>query len=860
MKNTKTQAIADFLQKNTHQDLARLYNPGMEVQVNVARGQGEKIKGSTESGREWVGWTDGIEEWAPYRIPWNAWKDPHYEDKPQRWPLEKHAEAIGLTGWNWQEKRSRGVGFDFDSIAGHSKGLPAEELQRVQEAACSLPYVTVRKSTSGIGLHLYVFLGAGAPVVANHTEHAAIGRAILNKMSFDVAYDFEGSVDCFGGVLWVWSRKMKGRGLELVKAASEPITVPDNWREHIGVTSGRRKKVRPNFIKCGEEEEEFDLLSGRRERTKLDDQHRRLLLYLDENSCYHWFDCDHHMLVCHTSDLASAHEDLKLRGIFQTVSTGSEPNDQNCFAFPIAGGAWSVRRHGKGTQEAETWSQDGNNWTHCYLNHVPTLSAAVKLFGGIEGNPKQYTFPSMNALRQALAAAEVDIDLPDIECDSPTLIRKRDSVTVQLEGQEKIPGWVAAKKKNTWTRSTSYNETATCAADPELQEIVRHIVSDGVNAGWSVLEDGRWTDEPLQHVSLVVGANKSPGEAKATMKALVLQPWQIVCKPFEPEYPGDRQWNRQSAQFAYPPSLDSNLSYPTWIQILKHTGAGLNETIASDKWCQENGVSSGQDYLFLWVASMVQRPFVHLPYLYFYGPQGSGKSIFHESLELILTRGVERAEAALKNERGFNAELEGAVLCVIEEVDLSNKRTNIYNRIKDYVTASSISIHRKSYTPYMLPNPTHWVQCANSLGHVPSLDTDDSRLTIIHVSPLGQDDRIPQVEMFRLLRKEAPDFIAALLRAELPESSDPRLGIPCLTSREKQAAISLSRSHLEEYLEQSPITEQTAFKEFFAGFLNWLDPQEVSNWSKIKVSRELTQLGYQTHRGKGNVSMIGPKK
>src|SRR5690606_33656401 len=102
-----------------------------------------------------------------------------------------------------------------------------------------------------------------------------------------------------------------------------------------------------------------------------------------------------------------------------------------------------------------------------------------------------------------------------------------------------------------------------------------------------------------------------------------------------------------------------------------------------------------------------------LPYLFLYGPQGSGKSIFHEALSLLVTKGIVRADAALISQSGFNGELVSAVLCVIEETDLRQNKTIAYNRIKDWVTGKTINIHVKGGTPYSAANMTHWLQCAN---------------------------------------------------------------------------------------------------------------------------------------------------
>lgn len=162
------------------------------------------------------------------------------------------------------------------------------------------------------------------------------------------------------------------------------------------------------------------------------------------------------------------------------------------------------------------------------------------------------------------------------------------------------------------------------------------------------------------------------------------KPWTLVIRPFQPEYPGDRQWNRKAPQFVYPPSTDSdNLSFPHWNLIFNHIGEGLNHAVSRNEWCRSNGIKTGADYLKCWVASVFQFPLEPLPYLFLYSEeQSTGKSIFHEALELLVSCGVVRADNALINPTGFNAELENAVICVVEETNLRANR-DAKNRIKD---------------------------------------------------------------------------------------------------------------------------------------------------------------------------------
>ena len=283
---TKTEALANFLTASTHPHLAKLYNPGMEVQVNVAQGKGERVEGEFK-GRQWHGWSDGITTWKSFRIPYGANTKPNYEDKPLRFDLEIHAEGIGMTGWDWQNLKSRWVAFDFDAIVGHSEKhaqkLDETMLTKVREAATQIPWVTVYKSTSGKGLHLYVFLDLEIKT-ANHHEHSALARAILGIMSALSGFDFASKVDTCGGNMWVWHRKMKGTdGLEIIKEGTSLNEIPDNWKDHIAVVSKKRRKVRPSFLPPNKEQTEDDMfeeLTGQHQCVPLDDDHRKLIDWL----------------------------------------------------------------------------------------------------------------------------------------------------------------------------------------------------------------------------------------------------------------------------------------------------------------------------------------------------------------------------------------------------------------------------------------------------------------------------------------------------------------------------------------------------------------------------------------------------
>ena len=144
---TKTEAIKAFLNASTWSDLAALYNYNIEVQVNVAQDGGEKISTSGLKGRRSYSYTDGLTSWKSFRIPWKANSKPEYDDSIIKFDLAEHADAIGLTGWDWFNKESLWVAYDFDAISGHSTNTLADpEIEAVKVAACKIPWITVRKS------------------------------------------------------------------------------------------------------------------------------------------------------------------------------------------------------------------------------------------------------------------------------------------------------------------------------------------------------------------------------------------------------------------------------------------------------------------------------------------------------------------------------------------------------------------------------------------------------------------------------------------------------------------------------------------------------------------------------------------
>lgn len=834
---TRTQAIQEFLEEQTCK--VDLYHPSMEVQVNVLRGERVKSEGKTPR------WTDGEEVWSAFRIPFGGGgvdAEPYYRDGPLEWTLSRHVEAIGLTGWDWQNRLSRWVGFDFDSIINHSRGLSDQELDELRRRVKEIPWITLRRSKSGKGYHLYVSLETPTET-RNHTEHSALAKAILSQLSGLLDFNFQDKVDTAGGVLWIWHREAdeSKQSFEVIKEATEGLkSVPPNWKDFIVLQRTRKRVPR----KLADTEQEFNDLLSRTQKVNLDEEHRKLLNWFAVNDQASWWDAERGMLVCHTYALQKAHDELNLRGIFTTISTGREnPYDHNCFAFPHRGGAWQIFRYGLGTQESKYWYTSPSGWTTCVYNRLPDLASAARIYQGVKTKQGEYRFQTFAEAKKVLNLLGAFIDAPDYfdnrECTlAPGKAEMEIVVTVPYnEGDESLVDWyIEGKQKNNkrWERVVNAITEAKVIEPPD--EVVRHVTRPSGKPAWFVLSRGRWVEKGKDDIKSALNAlDYNHHDREKMLGMAVLEHWEEVIEPFAPEYPGSRKWNREAPQFAFDPEHGP---HPTWDLILQHIGSGLD--VEGNEWCRVNGVNTGSDYLKLWIASMLRHPFEHLPYLFLWSEaQNTGKSTLHEAIRLIFKDGLgyAKADRALTNDSGFNGELYGTILAVVEEVDVSSKIA--YDRAKDWVTSEQIFIRPLHRDGFLSANSTHWIQCSNNKSYCPVFP-GDTRITVGYV-PEFTEEEIPKPELMSRLLSEGPAFLYTLLRLDIPPSNS-RLRIPVLDSSIKQELEDLNRNAVVDFIEaECSYTPGTVIDVdlFVSQFLNWLSPSEQTRWGRDRILKEI---------------------
>ncbi len=348
----RTAGIQQFLQarRSQHNNPAILDScrPEMECQVNVARDGGEPVDGKPAC------FTDGLNTWYSFRVG-----DERSANKILTYPLDLHAKEIGFSGWSWAEKRSKWVGFDFDDLVGHAKGIGIndDELAKIRQAVEDVPWVEARRSTRGAGLHLVAhFAGDGIPT-NDHDEHAALARCVLAMLSGLVGFDLTSNVDACGRILWVWSQRATpdNQGFCELKPATASLSeadLPAYWRDYLDVIARKRTRVRLQGI-GSQEESSFDLLTSSCRRIPLGDKHRAIVDELARSGFSTVWVPDHHLLQTHTAalqnliDNPATKESFGLVGFFKTSSPGKDPGTPNCFAFPADNGAWKVYRFGR---------------------------------------------------------------------------------------------------------------------------------------------------------------------------------------------------------------------------------------------------------------------------------------------------------------------------------------------------------------------------------------------------------------------------------------------------------------------------------------------------------------------------------
>lgn len=779
-------------QENSLLDRVVDTSKSLELQINAAQDNGELVAGARNT------YSDGLTTWGSIRIPRNAGCDPKFDDgTPISWVLDEHAEAIGSTGWNWRERVSLWVGFDIDSKAGHSGGLDEAALQAVIEAASRVPYIEIRRSSSGKGIHLYAFFNS-IDSVQNHTIHAALAKVVLVKMGQDAGFDFSPYVDVCGGNMWVWRRNQTPESFSLIKphaglisewsGKSDPLySLPEDWRNQIPAPKNVPEKCTAGCI------------------TILSDAQKDFINTLVSKPYSAIWHADKHCLHAHTRAIQETHAELKLRGVFKTISAGEHPSECNCFCYPLDDDAWRVVRFSQGVKEDDTWIQDGSGWTSCVINEGINLSSAAELFNGVE-IPKSggYVFENSAEAEQAALAIGHTLVIPAEFADRRIKLdtQKDGRLVVSLERhpEDDTPANWCAEKRAWFQRILG---TKPEKQQSDIGERFRYVYEDTDQRGKASLwfrHFYQWDLVDSIHAAHVI--KKHLHDANATSDILghaIEHPWYFDDIPFGPEEDGNK-WRLRSAQLRVQPTTRSPV-HPTWDKVLNHTFAQLDDAVGQDPWCKKYGIKTGRDYAILWIASMIRKPFDRKPYLFLAGEEDCGKTTFHESLRYLITNnGIMDISNIISGRDMFTGAIRHTVLAYIEEKSFKNMPAAA-ELMRKLTGDKYVDLRAMRREQIQIKNKLHFIHVANTMEAAPFGPTKDTRITLVWVDRIK--DYIPQAILRGLLQAEAPHFLRTLLEVALPPTDRSRFCLPIIETDHKRGLQDAHKSLINRFIDDN---------------------------------------------------------
>lgn len=445
-----------------------------------------------------------------------------------------------------------------------------------------------------------------------------------------------------------------------------------------------------------------------------------------------------------------------------------------------------------------------------FQSQADALGETIKQHGGLSDPEKrnEWGFPTASAAREAARALDQPFPIPEGWSSRPArlAINKAGRLCeyIAREADDQQPEHWDAKGKRWWHCVVGHVVKVGLPKE-QIDKVIRLLIRQGISTGWMLrTEEHGWAGMSGYNVRLALqntGMDKT--DAEALMGGCCRRPWNVVCRHFEPEYPepapepgkpGKRVWNLDGAQFRYEPQEGK---HPHWDRVLTHVGGG----------------EPGSAWLLSWIAAMFQYPYERLPYIFLFGPEDCGKSIFHESLELLVDRGVVAADRFL-GKTEFNGEMAKAILCFVEEKNIAESPGSL-EKIKNWVTSPKVAIRKMQTDQFMVDNATHWVQCANAASYCPVFP-GDTRISVFEVQHLLPEQIIAKPILKGILKTEAPAFLHTVLNFKLPEPSS-RLLVPVWEGEAKQKIQDANTSDhakaLAEWLgDQEPGEGETLWK------------------------------------------------
>lgn len=704
-------------------------------------------------------------KWPVASGPYNWRIDCAKKDRPVGYH-PKLIRSWGTSWWDYAAGQTVALFLEFDYKHGPN-GLDEAGIAQVDELATKHSAIMNITSRGGKGRHWVARLTTPLPATTRK-QHARNCKAARDALSKILGVDLS-TLTCAapGAIQYVWHHAPAEGGFQLLHAATGTLDVELPPPEP-------EPEPRSDDDPCWDDthEEIFDAMRADGWPVTFKDYDGKPMVQL------------------HACGLLADFKRNRRAGRYSTNSPGTHKDKPNAYGFPRENGGIAVYR-----MKAEAESKDWHivNGKPCIHYNVPaSFDEAVKRCGKFDrrGHGIITNFDEFTRL------LGIDLTIPRVLWGREIVVRRDNTclyITILGEKEDVVEGWHYSRK--TWEYDLD------CLPDEKqsLSDRIRQT-TDKYAAKAIVIQDGPdWVAYSLTAAKTYLqGCGLNKFEVAKTIKDSMENSYQLVQIPFGPEYPAPRVWNRFGAKYACEPIKGD---YPRIQMILEHCGKNLTPAVLDDPWCQANKVTTGGHYLKLWAARAFRYPDKRLPMLDLFSEvQNIGKSTFGRTL----ARGIKGTNGwcELRKEitrDDFNDAMRGAVLCLLEEIDLS-ANPSAYQLIKNYIDNPHLKL-RGMYSPSETEtNYTHFIHTSNDRRFCP-VYPNDTRIVVIRVDPFEGEELDWSETLRPIVDEEMPAFLYDLMDMNLPKG-DGRLYLPVLVTDDKRAAMDEKRAEMQGWYSQ----------------------------------------------------------
>lgn len=201
------------------------------------------------------------------------------------------------------------------------------------------------------------------------------------------------------------------------------------------------------------------------------------------------------------------------------------------------------------------------------------------------------------------------------------------------------------------------------------------------------------------------------------------------------------------------------------------------------------------EYVWRWLASLIQHPERRSTALLLMGAQGTGKGVFVQGIGHLFGLHFTHIDNLTQVLGNFNYHLKSSVLVFCDEALWGGNRKDI-GRVKAMITEEKMLIEPKGKDAIVLPNFRHFIFASNESWPL-HLDQDDRRVMVLKVS----DERRGDYEYFNKIDHELKNGgYEALLHELLSSPLQEKKSLELPTNNNSFSVKMLSANTPEKYL------------------------------------------------------------